>query len=97
MKKDLEKTEQDLAAKRNNDRDAEIQAKNELIRKLHEIIYSHVYPEMVNLILQKEGIFESVNKLIMPEAIDAHMMTADKEVKTFRSDAVNELLRDFDE
>lgn len=49
------------------------------------------------MILQKEGIFESVNKLIMPEAIDAHMMTADQEIKTFRSNAVNELLSDFDE
>lgn len=97
LKKELEKAQQDLAAKRNNDRDAEIQAKNELIRKLREIIYSRIYPEMANLILQKEGIFESVNKLIMPEAIDAHMMTANKEIKTFRSDAVNELLRDFDE
>ena len=97
LKKELEKAQQDLAVKRNHDRDAEIQTKNELIRKLREIIYSRVYPEMANLILQKEGIFESVNKLIMPEAIDAHMMTADQEIKTFRSNAVNELLSDFDE
>ena len=97
LKKELEKAQQDLAVKRNHDRDAEIQTKNELIRKLREIIYSRVYPEMANLILQKEGIFESVNKLIMPEAIDAHMMTADQKIKTFRCTALNVLLSDFDE
>ena len=56
-----------------------------------------VYPEMANLILQKEGIFDAVNKVIIPKSIESMTISAETDVRPFRYDAVNELLKDCDE
>lgn len=96
---ECQKAQEELEKRKSMGKDssADMKEKNETIRKLRDIIYSRVYPEMANLILQKEGIFDAVNQVIIPESIESMTISAKTDVRPFRYDAVNELLKDCDE
>ena len=68
-----------------------------IIKALKQILDDYVYPEMANLLLQKDGIFESLHSYIDAEQLDKTTMTANTDMEQLHYDVVRDLIGDLDE
>lgn len=95
----LEKEQEDAKAalKSNRELSKTLREQKNMIQALKRILDDYVYPEMANLLLQKDGIFESLNSYIDAEKLDKTTMTANTDMEQLQYDVVRDLIGVLDE
>ena len=95
----LEKEQGDAKAalKANRELSKTLREQKNMIQALKRILDDYVYPEMANLLLQKDGIFESLNSYIDAEKLDKTIMTANTDMEQLQYDVVRDLIGVLDE
>lgn len=97
--KSLEKEQEDAKAALQSNRELSktLREQENIIKALKRILDDYVYPEMANLLLQKDGIFESLHSYIDAEQLDKTTMTANTDIEQLQYDVVRDLIGDLDE
>ena len=97
LQEDNDKLKAELNKKDKKETKAITKEKDNLIRKLKDIIDDYVYPEAANILLQKEGILDIVTEITSPESLDEHIIDSDTDISKFKHSSVNDLLSKLDE
>jgi tetratricopeptide (TPR) repeat protein len=74
-----------------------IKERDSAIKRLKKILDHYVYPEAANQYLAKEGILDTVNKVICAENLKAITIEPTTDISKCTSLSVEDLMRDFDE
>jgi hypothetical protein len=71
--------------------------KDDTIKKLKKIIDDYVYPDVANMLLQKEGVLEIVNEISCLKDIENHLIHPETDITKFKYSSVSKLWDKFDE
>jgi hypothetical protein len=97
LQEDIDKCKLELNKKDKKETMAITKENNNLIRKLKGIIDYYVYPEVANMLLQKEGILDIVTEIASPVNHKEHIIDPGTDISKFKHSLVNGLLSNLDE
>ncbi|NLE27706.1 MAG: hypothetical protein GX625_20695 [Clostridiaceae bacterium] len=96
-RKEYEELKDKVQKKIQKDENKSIREKDEVILRLKKLLDEYVYPEVANLLLEKEGLLETVNTIIDKDKLSAITVEPDSDISKITFQSIESIMKGFDE
>lgn len=96
-RKEYEELKDKIQKKIQKDENKSIREKDEVILRLKKLLDEYVYPEVANLLLEKEGLLETVNTIIDKDKLSAITVEPDSDISKITFQSIESIMKGFDE
>lgn len=96
-RKEYEELKDKMQKKIQKDENKSIREKDKVILRLKKLLDEYVYPEVANLLLEKEGLLETVNTIIDKDKLSAITVEPDSDISKITFQSIESIMKGFDE